>query len=151
MRSHQALSVCLLFSLMAVSLLGWPIAQAAAAEKPSIWVVLEPKKFGYSAEELFSRLDENKDGRIDESELRLHKMALFGERDVDRSDALDRKELGQISERVFKDIDTNGDGKISGYEFNQSTRIKLSTMDANKDGKVSLEELRAYLAAIRNE
>ena len=151
MRSHQARSVCLIFPLMVMILLGSLIGSAVAADNPSMWVVLEPKKFGYSAEEIFARLDENKDGRVDESELRLHKMALFSERDADRSDVLDRKELGQISERVFKEIDTNGDGKISGYEFNQATRIKLSTMDANKDGTVSLEELRAYLAAIRNE
>lgn len=129
----------------------WTIGQAFADDKPSVWSVLKPKPFGHSANEIFERVDENGDGKFDEVELRLHKMALFDERDANRDDVLDKKEAGHLSSSTFAAFDKNGDGKISAFEYHQSHITNLSTIDANKDGTVSREEFRAYLDSIQKK
>jgi EF-hand domain pair len=149
MHLKNVLRGCLQYSLLAAFLMALLVSRADAADKPSIWVLLEPKKFGFSGEDIFRRIDENNDGKIDESELRLHKMALFAERDTSKDDNLDKVELGRVKPGVFEELDANRNGKISGYEFNQSTFAKLSTMDADKNGTTSLDEFKAYLKTIR--
>jgi hypothetical protein len=140
---------CLQISILAIFLMTLLIPRVEAADKPSIWVLLEPKKYGFSAEDIFRRIDENNDGKIDESELRLHKMALFAERDTSKDDNLDKAELGKVKPGVFDELDANRDGKISGFEFNQSALAKQSAMDTDKNGTTSLDEFKVYLKTLR--
>lgn len=146
MRSKALVQV---IAAMALSI--WTFNNAVAADKPTIWIVLEPKSFGYSADEIFKTVDENSDGKVDEVEFRLHKMELFNQRDTNKDDVLDKKEAGHLTVDAFGTLDKNGDDKISAFEFHQSPIINMSSIDGNKDGSVSRDELRSYLKTIHKK
>jgi Ca2+-binding EF-hand superfamily protein len=112
--------LCLALSVAAA--LGFVAAAPAAANEPGM-----PR-----SEQLFKRLDANKDGKL----------------------ALD--EMRPKAERRFLRLDADGDGKVSEAEID--TRLKqqmdrrkallISRLDRDGDGQMTTQEVDAYLIEI---
>jgi Ca2+-binding EF-hand superfamily protein len=76
-------------------------------------------------DEMFARLDTNKDGSLTPDEL-----AKRGER------------FAQFAQRHFQHADTNGDGAISKDEVLAETDKRFARMDKNGDGVLTQDELK---------
>ena len=88
--------------------------------------------------QLFDRLDENKDGFVDEEEWGRMR-SRFGGGDGMRGPAL--------GERFVKFMDANHDGKISREEFAKVEQL-FDTLDQDHNGDLSQEELNGFFRAL---
>jgi len=83
------------------------------------------------AYEFLSKLDKNKDGKIDADELKAGREMLVKER----------------VERILKRLDTDRDGKISAKEARGLIKEHFEQLDTNKDGFVDRDELMKAASA----
>src|SRR5262245_28598815 len=86
--------------------------------------------------QMFDRLDENKDGFVDETEW---------------NNAMNRFRAGggggRFGESLLKAMDSNGDNKLSREEFAKIVAL-FDILDKNKDGELSQEELGQFFGAV---
>ena len=113
---------------------------------------------------LFSRLDTNGDGQIDEKELEAARRAYFKQLDVNGDGIISQTELDRALERIyrralmagmalssrFEQMDINGDLQVSESEFIAGPPSVLRAIaDTNGDGIVTREEFERVAAALR--
>ena len=100
-----------------------------------------------AAEDFFTKLDKNKDGRVSKQEYLEQAAGSFDKLDKNRDGVLQTEELGQIDKnkraQLIKASDTNNDGVITKEELEQDARKRFSTMDRNADGYIDKKEERA--------
>ncbi len=100
--------------------------------------------FGQSkAERIFSEFDENGDGQVSRTELRMNKFYFFYLRDTDQDKHLSFGET-QLSKAAFSAADGDGDGKISGLEFFDARFTQFDVYDTNHDGVLTFEEFENF-------
>jgi Ca2+-binding EF-hand superfamily protein len=97
-----------------------------------VFVLIETSEFDDEANtelqriyDMLRKLDKNKDGKIDSSELKAGRQELLEER-VDN---------------IIKELDTNKDGKISRDEARGFLKTNFDKIDTNRDGFIDRQEL----------
>lgn len=138
----------------ATSLFLWTSPTWARAQEENLFDRLDANKDGQIAADevdgerrrLFERLvrngDKNSDGKLSREEF----TEATKERPVEPAPA-DRPNLPEPRE-LFSRFDRNGDGKLSKEEAPERLRENFERMDANSDGGVDLDELRQAFAAM---
>jgi len=102
---------------------------------------LEARDYSMSADERFSYLDVNNDGRVSENEWD-GSVATFDRFDRNRDGWLTRAELDTARpSSPFRTIDANGDGRITMSEWPWSRRTFFQ-QDRDSNGSVSRQEYR---------
>jgi Ca2+-binding EF-hand superfamily protein len=121
-------------------------------------------------DEIFNRLDTNKDGKISREEAKGPLEKNFDVIDRNKDGFLDKMEVSQVMERLnqrrldaakpgsnnvtapvrrladFDALDLDADGRLSKDEVAKSPFAKqFDEMDANKDGKIDRKEFEAFL------
>ncbi|MDF1585883.1 EF-hand domain-containing protein [Marinimicrococcus flavescens] len=66
---------------------------------------------------MMDRIDANKDGVIERSEVDAHRQAAFKELDKDGNGSLSFDEFNARADRMFERMDRDGDGKITKEEM----------------------------------
>src|SRR5262249_931455 len=98
-------------------------------------------------EKMFDQLDTNKDGFLDKTEVR-RALARFGHKlplDAGKGQALQKAIPSQPKIPDFDSLDLDADGRLSEDEVRKSPYAdRFSEMDANKDGKVDRKEFEAF-------
>ncbi len=117
-----------------------------------------------NAEQLFERLDQNKDGKISKDELSAigERGQRFAQADADKDGDITREELqaaltrireqaGQRfnPEQLFARLDQNKDGKLQKDELPGPLAERLAQADADKDGEITKEEFNAAAENLR--
>ena len=102
-----------------------------------------------TAQGVFERIDENRDGKISRAELRNRKMNVFYVRDQDQDGHLSRQEFASLSDPVFAALDEDKDGRISGYEFNQGKLTEFETIDGDGDDVITWAEFQAFRLQVK--
>lgn len=105
----------------------------------------------------FDKLDTNKDGFVELSDLEKSLMRIFDRADTNKDGAVDAEEIKAISgkraEQMQKRImraDANGDGKVTRQEMIAKAPAWFERADADKDGKVSKAEMAAFAEKLRS-
>lgn len=137
------------FSL-AMALSGGPAA-AQDAGKPNP---------GARLEKAFQKLDRNKDGVLDRSEIEAQRARQFQRLDANKDGAIDQSEIEAVVKKreakggnggdkilkQFKAADRDGDGRVTKAEFIEKLPPWFKRADANGDGKVTRKELEDFIA-----
>ncbi len=119
------------FAILALSILFASTAWAA-------------EDFGQSkVKRTFSEIDQNGDGQVSRTELRMNKFYFFYLRDTDQDNHLSFGET-QLSKAAFSAADSDGDGKISGLEFFDARFTQFDAYDTNHDGVLTFEEFENF-------
>ncbi|MCI0742277.1 MAG: EF-hand domain-containing protein [Gemmataceae bacterium] len=108
-----------------------------------------------NAVQLLERMDKNKDGFLDQSEVPERIKERFKELDSNNDGKLSRQELEKAAPRLgqepapevapdalFRLLDANKDGKLSKEELQNAPKL-LEKLDRNKDGMLDGDELKA--------
>src|SRR5262249_22102452 len=121
-------------------------------------------------DEIFNRLDTNKDGKISREEAKGPLEKNFDAIDRNKDGFLDKAEVSQVIDRMnqrklnavnpgsdtvtapvrrladFDALDLDADGRLSKDEIAKSPFAKqFDDMDTNKDGKIDRKEFEAFL------
>ena len=130
--------------ILAAAMLSLPLAGVAVAKAGK----------SHHAQERFTEIDANGDGKITRTEGQAHNDARFAKADTNADGALTAAEIkaammAQMSKRLDKRIakhmdraDTNKDGVISSTEARAAGDMRFDRMDKNKDGVVELAEIK---------
>ena len=95
-----------------------------------------------STASVFQMVDTNRDGVIDEGEVRHAASALFDQLDTDKDGTLDAKELrGHLNEQDFQANDTDHDNTLTKDEYLAIVEQRVKSTDTNHDGKLKIDEL----------
>lgn len=104
---------------------------------------------------MFEKMDTNKDGAIDASEIEAAKKARFTRMDSDGNGAISMEEMKaaaakraeEKAERRFSKLDANGDGAVDPAELEarkgHHCKDMMAHLDKNGDGKITREEAEA--------
>jgi len=97
---------------------------------------------------MFAEADGDKDGKVTLAEAQAASIARFTAMDANKDGQLEEQELRAMGGRrggpeMFKRLDKNGDDKLSKDEAPERMREHFDRVDANKDGFVDQQELRA--------
>ncbi|MBB3910369.1 EF-hand domain-containing protein [Sphingomonas desiccabilis] len=96
----------------------------------------------------FARMDQNKDGKVDATEMRPpHRRggapaAADGKAPAGKP-APGMHRAGGMGQRMLARVDTNKDGAISREEFRAAAATRFERMDANRDGRIDAAEQNA--------
>jgi EF-hand domain/EF hand len=102
-----------------------------------------------STASVFQLVDINRDGTIDEGEVRQAASAFFDRLDTDKDGTLDAKELrGHLSEQDFRAYDTDHDNTLTKDEYLAIVEQRFKSTDANHDGKLKIDELTSAPGAV---
>ena len=116
-------------------------------------IILLSVALTFAADDDFSKLDKNKDGKISKQEYLDAMAATFDSLDKNKDGLLTRDELKLIekieAKEFLKEADTNKDGKITRQEFMQAVKKRLNRADNNKDGYVDNNEWGAKRSPAR--
>lgn len=97
------------------------------------------------ADAMFAKIDTNKDGKLDKSELAAYRKASMEEH---------RAKMKAEFEAKFKAADKNNDGALTRDEFKAAfprMANRFDTIDANRDGKVTTAEVESNMKKMRDE
>lgn len=97
---------------------------------------------------MFAEADGDKDGKVTLAEAQAASIARFTAMDANKDGQLEEQELRAMGGRrggpeMFKRLDKNGDDKLSKDEAPEPMREHFDRVDANKDGLVEQSELQA--------
>jgi Ca2+-binding EF-hand superfamily protein len=100
------------------------------------------EEFAAGRELMFSQIDANGDGALDQAELdKAHEA--FRQRASESGHQLPPPE-GDHHGRFMKRLDTNEDGKITAEEFVAAGERMFAKLDDNGDGKLAKDEMRHH-------
>lgn len=133
------------------------------------------------ADEMFTRMDANKDGKIDQADRAARQAERFAKLDTDKNGQISQQEMAAGHQRkpraegaapggdhaghkmgmrgghrgghggMMKMADTNNDGAITKAEAVAAALAHFDKADANRDGSVTPEERKAAMASMRAE
>jgi Ca2+-binding EF-hand superfamily protein len=122
----------------------------AAPRRVGLMAMIDTNKDGVVAREealaaadlQFARMDQNKDGKIDTSEMRPpHRRGGDGVgKSADGKAAPGMHRGGGMGQRMLARVDANKDGAISREEFRTAATTRFERMDANRDGRIDAAE-----------
>lgn len=168
-------------SLAALTMAGTAYAQDAGtrpspdADGNGVVTRAEAQAF---ASQMFTRLDVNNDGQIDEADREARRQQrrseMFAKLDVDGDGQISRAEYmgferdrdgdrrgkrgmrgghrgGHHGMKMMRSADTDNDGAISQDEFTAAALQHFDRMDANSDGQVTQEERKAAREEMRGK
>ena len=98
----------------------------------------------FAAEDLSTKLDKNKDGKVSKKEYSSAVSKTFDKLDKNRDGSITRDELGHMDkkdqETFIKENDADGDGIIIKKEFEQAAEKRFRQLDKNRNGFISKDE-----------
>ncbi len=99
-----------------------------------------------AADDTFTKLDRDGNGRIDRQEYLDSASRQFKELDRNKDGSIDRKEvrIGAPGWKGrFNELDADKDGRISKEEFTRGALDDFDLLDSNKDGAIDRSEFEA--------
>lgn len=109
--------------------------------------VLFYSSLSLAADDVFNKLDKNKDGKISQKEYIDAVTKTFNKYDKDGNGILTKEEIAAIdkaeAEKILKEADTNKNGQISKEEFLDAAKKRFPLLDKNNDGIIDRKELNA--------
>lgn len=103
-----------------------------------------------AADVQFARMDQNKDGKVDATEMRPPHRRGGGNAPTSADakapagkPAPGMHRRGGMGERMLARVDANKDGTISREEFRTAATTRFERMDANRDGRIDAAEQNA--------
>jgi Ca2+-binding EF-hand superfamily protein len=116
---------------------------------------------GPTADEVFSKVDTNQDGAIDQSEDKVAFEQMGKQRPPGGPPPAGAKpDASEMADTIFKEADTNGDGKVSSAELSaylsgevdQSDLDQfIKALDSDEDGSITQSELEKGLKTLMEQ
>jgi len=107
-------------------------------------IVLFAVSLVFAAEDVFSKLDKNKDGKISKKEYMEATTAVFERLDKNHDGVITRDELAHMdkkdADQFIKETDINKDGKIIKKEYDRAAAKRFKQLDKNRDGFINKRE-----------
>lgn len=108
--------------------------------------------------QMFRLADADKDGKVTRAEFDAARNARFARIDANKDGALEVSELrawkrtlpARVRDARFKALDADGDGKVGAEEFVARRKAAFAGIDANKDGAVDKAEFDAAFEKFRS-
>ncbi len=101
-------------------------------------------------EKRFERMDFNKNGIVNRSEVQVSRLISFLRMDTNGNGVLNLKEYrdftgappatGKKREKLFQKIDANNNGHLSTKEWNIESEVRFKRWDTDSNGKITKEE-----------
>ena len=129
-KAFRAARRCLTFALAALFSFALPLDDAGA---------VDPR-----TRTIFETLDTNADSKLDRTEFRLNRLAVFMLQD-DNGDGYLQFEETEVTPEEFAAADKDGDGRLSGLEFLDAPYTRFEAIDRNGDGLITFEEFVVYV------
>jgi Ca2+-binding EF-hand superfamily protein len=102
-----------------------------------------------STASIFSAVDTDKDGAVDEAEVRQAASALFDRLDTDKDGTLDANELrGHLSNEELQSDNPDHDGTLTKDEYLAIVVQRFKAADSNHDGKLKIDEFTSGPGAL---
>lgn len=125
--------------------MGGPFIPAQDASTPQADGAMQGRRGGTRGPGAgMARMDADKDGRVTRAEFDAASRTRFERMDTNRDGTVDATEMAALpgGGRGMR-ADTNGDGKLSQAEFDAQTRERFDRVDVNGDGVLDAAELKA--------
>ena len=101
------------------------------------------------ADETFSSIDLDHNGRIDEQEAQAAGRAVFQRLDANRDGNLDAPEIdGRLGPAVLKAADPGADSALNAEEYAALITARFKAANTDADGKVDQNELKTLTGAL---
>ncbi len=151
MKTMTSLSLSLSGVLLALSAAACSASAAAPPAQASVAQGVAAGGGRHDPSALIARLDANKDGKLQVTELPERMQARLADADTDQDGVLSLAELTahrtKAKQDRFAHEDKNGDGALDATEVGDKKWGYLQIADANKDGKITLAEIESARAA----